>query len=90
MSENAPPYEYSLVRGFFYLVDKKRILTISNFSQNRNSLIVKQISQPKRLTYFYVDYHTDLSNFNASYARLLRGVRFFEKMGYRFTLADDV
>ena len=37
-----------------------------------------------------VDYHTDLSNFYASYARLLRGVRFFEKVGYHFTLADDV
>ena len=37
-----------------------------------------------------VDYHTDLSNFYASYARLLRGVRFFEKAGYHFTLTDDV
>ena len=42
------------------------------------------------LMLFSVDYHTDLSNSYASYARLLRGVRFFEKVGYHFTLADDV
>ena len=38
---------------------------------------------------YLVDYHTDLSNFYASYARLLRGVRFFEKVGYHFTLAEE-
>ena len=33
-----------------------------------------------------VDYHTYLSNFYASCARLLRGVHYFEIRGYRFTL----
>ena len=36
-----------------------------------------------------VGYHIELSNFYASYARLLRGVRFFEKVGYHFTLAEE-
>jgi hypothetical protein len=42
------------------------------------------------LVLFRVGYHIELSNFYASYARLLRGVRFFEKAGYHFTLTDDV
>ena len=37
-----------VIRNLIYSI---RILTISYFSQNLDSLIIKQISQPMRLTY---------------------------------------
>ena len=76
MSENAPPYEYSLVRGIFYLVDKKRILTISNFSQNR----IFYVDQTPKISNLLEDLRK-VEKFVESSMKTQKVVRKLEKVG---------